>query len=500
MQAIQLVYLTNSAQWEVTGTFPVGATGVSLPVPIVDGGTGQTTASAALTALGGIAAAGGTGTGTTLNQALIVGQTTFSNGPMVHNPFNQYITNAPLTAVLGQNFVTAAPGTFTGWHAGDNIVFSNFDQYAVLQVISSSKIAVVPVVQGNHTSSIGTHYYPVMDYWTDINGNPGASMDSGGCLNLYDSTASGAPPALVMAQAGTSNSFGLHVASAGSATLGPYYWSFDSYNNQFGEGIISMAGGATFNALEINNDNSVSIATLTNDNGSSILVSSTLNTQAANTASLTVTNITSLETNVNIGPIGAVQIGLFTASGGFGPQLHIAGNVENWMMISAQPADGSSGSFKILDQTQGFANRMQIDTAGNVTFNVGGGGVTTAGLNATSLVIGASTNTASFTLVQTNWIDGGTYTNNTGRTIFVMTPCSVTPGTGVAGQATYALKVPTWTTNVFSIGTLSTSLAMPQTNNVQSYVPAGDTFTFTNLSSGTGSSAAIVKGGQYMVY
>ena len=118
----------------------------------------------------------------------------------------------------------------------------------------------------------------------------------------------------------------------------------------------------------------------------------------------------------------------------------------------------------------------------------------------TSLIVGASTNIASFTLVQTNWIDGATYTNFTGRPMYVITPCTVTPGTGVAGNATYALKIPGQTTNVLSIGTLATSLAMPQTNIVAGFVPAAGTFIFTNLSSGTGSTAAIVKGGQYMVY
>ena len=124
----------------------------------------------------------------------------------------------------------------------------------------------------------------------------------------------------------------------------------------------------------------------------------------------------------------------------------------------------------------------------------------TNGINAASIIIGASTNTASFTLVQTNWIDGGTYTNNTGRPIYVMTPCTVTPGTGIAGNATYALKIPNQTTNVLSIGTLAASLAMPQTNIVAGFVPSAGTFTFTNLSAGTGSTAAIVNGGQYMVY
>lgn len=117
-----------------------------------------------------------------------------------------------------------------------------------------------------------------------------------------------------------------------------------------------------------------------------------------------------------------------------------------------------------------------------------------------SLTIGTATNVASFTLVQTNLIDGATYTNQTGRTIQVIIPCTVTPGTGIGGNATYALKVPGIVTNVLSIGTLATSLAMPQTNFIISFVTNSGTFTPTNLSTGTGSTAKILNGSTYMVF
>jgi hypothetical protein len=157
---------------------------------------------------------------------------------------------------------------------------------------------------------------------------------------------------------------------------------------------------------------------------------------------------------------------------------------------------GTPGFVAVPDQSNTAAGAGLAATTNGVvvTLSTNGGTVTTP-----SLIVGAATNTPSFTLIQTNWIDGGTYTNVTGRTLWVMSPCTVTTGTGVAGTACYALKVPGQTTNFFAAGTLATSLAMPYTNTVQGFVPAAGTFIWTNLSSGTGSSAAIVKGGQYIV-
>lgn len=119
--------------------------------------------------------------------------------------------------------------------------------------------------------------------------------------------------------------------------------------------------------------------------------------------------------------------------------------------------------------------------------------------NCSILVMGAITNVASFTLIQTNWIDGSLNTNQTGRPIYVVTPCKLTT-TGVSGNASYSLQVPGQTTNQFGIATIVTSIAMSYTNQVSAFVPAGSTYTFTNTSSGAGDSGAILNGGQYMVY
>lgn len=116
------------------------------------------------------------------------------------------------------------------------------------------------------------------------------------------------------------------------------------------------------------------------------------------------------------------------------------------------------------------------------------------------LVIGSYTNMPSFTLVQTNYIDSKLYTNQTGRNILVVMPCTVTTGTGVGGNATYALTVGGVIKDVFSIGTLATSLLMPYTNKVSYIVTNGGVFAGTNLSTGLNSTAAIVPGGYYEIH
>jgi hypothetical protein len=101
--------------------------------------------------------------------------------------------------------------------------------------------------------------------------------------------------------------------------------------------------------------------------------------------------------------------------------------------------------------------------------------------------------------VQTNWIDGSLNTNLTGRPIYVITPCKLTT-TGVSGNASYSLQVPGSVTNQFGIATIVTSIAMSYTNHVAAFVTNAGTFTFTNTSAGAGDSAAILNGGQYIVY
>lgn len=119
--------------------------------------------------------------------------------------------------------------------------------------------------------------------------------------------------------------------------------------------------------------------------------------------------------------------------------------------------------------------------------------------NTNGLLVGGPTNTASFTLVNTNWVSGKLYTNQTGRPIMVIMPCQITM-TGVSGNSTFSLLVTGITTNSLSMNTLVTSLATSLTNQVSAFVAPNGTFTPTNLSSGAGDSGSPVNGGQYMVY
>lgn len=131
-----------------------------------------------------------------------------------------------------------------------------------------------------------------------------------------------------------------------------------------------------------------------------------------------------------------------------------------------------------------------LNSSGTTTLNV---------LNTTSIVVGASTNVSSFTLVNTNWVSGKLNTNNTGRIIHVICPCQITM-TGVSGAANFSLVSAGNTTNALAQSTLITSLATSLTNEVSGYIAIGGVFTFTNLSTGTGDSGGPVNGGQYMVF
>lgn len=114
-----------------------------------------------------------------------------------------------------------------------------------------------------------------------------------------------------------------------------------------------------------------------------------------------------------------------------------------------------------------------------------------------SLVVGAPTNTPSFTLITTNFIGGFIYTNLTGRPISVEGEVFITE-TGVAGAANQSLEVTNLITNMFAETTLLTSLAVSKTNYVHAYVPPAFTYSFTNRSSGAGDLSGVIHG-QIMV-
>lgn len=157
---------------------------------------------------------------------------------------------------------------------------------------------------------------------------------------------------------------------------------------------------------------------------------------------------------------------------------------------------------------QPFISATNTGSAANVSFGTtqnsysGAVNIATGGTITTinGLIVGNATNPASFTLVNTNWLDGQLYTNNTGRPIQVWSPCTRTPASFV-GVAGYSVRAAGVTTNDWALTTLVGTLVMPETNRVGPiYVPAGSNFVFTNISSGTGNSATIVNGGQYMVF
>lgn len=140
----------------------------------------------------------------------------------------------------------------------------------------------------------------------------------------------------------------------------------------------------------------------------------------------------------------------------------------------------------------------EIETriAGDVTGTTGASVMSR--VSSGSLIFGVATNTASFTLIQTNFISGRLYTNIYGRPILVSANATLST-TGVSGNANMSLTIPTQVTNAFGISTIVTSIAMNYTNVISGFVPASGTYAFTNLSSGAGDSSGIT-GGQIMVY
>lgn len=116
-----------------------------------------------------------------------------------------------------------------------------------------------------------------------------------------------------------------------------------------------------------------------------------------------------------------------------------------------------------------------------------------------NLIIGPATNTASFTLVTTNWISGQLYTNLTGRPIEVTGNVVLTTA-GVAGFSQMALQVNGVVTNYATVLSAVAGLTGSMTNAMSpAFVPAAGVFTWTNTSSGAGD-ASTTYGGQYMVY
>lgn len=103
--------------------------------------------------------------------------------------------------------------------------------------------------------------------------------------------------------------------------------------------------------------------------------------------------------------------------------------------------------------------------------------------------------TATFSVVNTNWILGGKYSFP--YPVIVNAKAALTE-TGVAGQSDLELEIIGNTTNQSAETTLITSLAGTKTNTIVGFIPANATFDFTNRSAGAGDSAA-VSGGQYII-
>lgn len=131
------------------------------------------------------------------------------------------------------------------------------------------------------------------------------------------------------------------------------------------------------------------------------------------------------------------------------------------------------------------AKNFTVDTNGNIFAN--------------SLVVGAQTNVASGTIVNTNWVSGQLYTNFTGRPIQVTCNATLTAA-AVTGYAQLALWIPGAVTNFATESTSATVITGATTNAIASgFIASLGTFSYTNTSIGAGNGAGTFSG-QYIVY
>lgn len=158
------------------------------------------------------------------------------------------------------------------------------------------------------------------------------------------------------------------------------------------------------------------------------------------------------------------------------------------------------------------ANALELFNGIGLTFNADGGadiGQSAAkrpnnvyvknNVVAGGIILGASTNTALGTAVNTNWVGGLLYTNTTGRPIMVMGNAVLTTA-AVAGFSQLALQCSGTGTNYATVISAVAGLTGAMTNAMSPLiVPNGSVFTWTNTSSGAGDNSSPF-GGQYVVW
>lgn len=166
----------------------------------------------------------------------------------------------------------------------------------------------------------------------------------------------------------------------------------------------------------------------------------------------------------------------------------------NWRVIAA--GNANTGIVSAAGITNSV-NGVGINLSSGSIIGVSGATFFTNALEALTVTIGNSTNTATGTLLQTNFISGKLYTNIYGRPISISANATLTT-TGVSGNSSLSLLASGYLTNAFAMSTIVTSIAMSYTNVISMVIPASQTYTFTNTSAGAGDSSSVV-GGQILV-
>lgn len=163
-------------------------------------------------------------------------------------------------------------------------------------------------------------------------------------------------------------------------------------------------------------------------------------------------------------------------------------------------------NIEMIGENLSVTNATNSQTFGNGLTNTGNGNVMVGTTNSYIIFTNGGvkfnnpTNALSFVPTQTNWISGLLYTNLTGRPIGVQAGSAMANAvTGVGSFAQMQLIITSIRTNVVAVGYGALTAGANANLMIEGYVPAGNTFIFTNTSGGTGNTATLT-GGQYITY
>lgn len=489
----------------------------------------------------------GTAVGPTFSGQVTNNATNTLNGVSQTVPNNLVITGVcGLTAALHTYSWTVASGTMPydgGGNIGMVFILNGVDQYTIAYQQDATHFFTTTSANSNFVNNSPTLYKPPT-LFRDVSAGLGfvrGAIDSGGCYHFTsDSTISGVflHDGLNEKNNGwtwtTCNLEGLPAMTFQSWTNGFEAFQISAHalyndlcivsnddiairgalvNQQFGDltlggGINSqttniqvrgylIAGGESLsNSLAVSANLSVGGTTWNSTvAGQTNLIN--LGASDPNSTAVTVSNLLVIRPNYT--GTGALAIDVDGGASGMARVGNGLALVHSTVtMVTINSAGSSVGNKQFRLEGSGTGNEINPNTDGSWDLGDASKRFGNAFIK-NNLVMGAGTNTPSFTLVNTNWVSGQLYTNLTGRPIEVKCQAILFAATtGVGGAAQLGLQ--TNGVNMYSV--LISPTATTSVNDdrlISGWIPSGVAFAFTNLSTGTGNTATS-QWGQYLVY